>query len=418
MRTGHSRSSSRSRRPERRGAAVRRVRLRTRPAPSPANAHLLPGRAGERRRPILSALPEDERATLVAVADGDALRFDVHLRARRDRVLRTLTTELTTSELELGWRPTQGEADRARRDVRRLAPARADADLRESGLDRDPVPDRAARRPRFVLGAARRLGDRAGERLRDRPRRAGARAAAHDRRARQRRRRDRDRARQPGAASSSSSASRTAGTSPTSRSSPAGSTASRASTRWRRAARAPAGRPGRDRACTHAARPPRAGARDRADGRLGGARRRGRASPPPPRARAARAGRRSPRRSTRSRRSSQTRSAPALVVGAGADDPATWRRSSSSPSGSSRPCSRSRSGRAPASRRTTRSSPGVLSADRPGSRAARALRRGARRRRAGLPPGGVRARPVHRARARGSPSSATTRTRRTAAPPS
>ena len=53
---------------------------------------------------------------------------------------------------------------------------------------------------RFVLGAARGLGARDGDRLRARPRRARARARAHDRRPRQLRRRHRDRARQPGAA--------------------------------------------------------------------------------------------------------------------------------------------------------------------------------------------------------------------------
>jgi protocatechuate 3,4-dioxygenase, alpha subunit len=33
--------------------------------------------------PVLAALPEDERSTLVAVADGDALRFEVRLQGER-----------------------------------------------------------------------------------------------------------------------------------------------------------------------------------------------------------------------------------------------------------------------------------------------------------------------------------------------
>ena len=92
------------------------------------------------------------------------------------------------------------------------------------------------------------------------------------------------------------------------------------------------------------------------------------------------------------------------------------RRSSSSPSGSSRRSSRSRSAPAPASRRTTALFAGFLPADRPRLRERLApydavLVVGAPR----VPPVAVGAGPLHRAAARGSRSSATTRTRCTAA---
>jgi protocatechuate 3,4-dioxygenase alpha subunit len=45
-----------------------------------------PGEPANDADPVLSELPEDERATLVAVADGDALRFDVHLQGPDETV--------------------------------------------------------------------------------------------------------------------------------------------------------------------------------------------------------------------------------------------------------------------------------------------------------------------------------------------
>jgi protocatechuate 3,4-dioxygenase alpha subunit len=45
-----------------------------------------PGEPANDSDPVLSALPEDERDTLVAVADGDALRFDVHLQGPDETV--------------------------------------------------------------------------------------------------------------------------------------------------------------------------------------------------------------------------------------------------------------------------------------------------------------------------------------------
>ena len=88
-----------------------------------------------------------------------------------------------------------------------------------------------AGRPALRARAARGVGRRARDRVRDRPRRAGAGDPAHDRRARQRRRRARDRARQPRAARRRSSASRTGGTSCSSRSSQGGSQGSPATIR-------------------------------------------------------------------------------------------------------------------------------------------------------------------------------------------
>ena len=160
---------------------------------------------------------------------------------------------------------------RPRRDVRRLPPARADDAVLEPRLDRGSVPRRAAGRPALRARAARGLGRRARDRLRDRPRRAGARDPAHDGRARQRRRRARDRAREPRAARR--------------RRRPAGPAASRLRAVPRRAGSsglagdypvwveqpvARAGRSRRDRArVPRGGDASRAGARDRADGRLG-----------------------------------------------------------------------------------------------------------------------------------------------------
>ena len=93
----------------------------------------------------------------------------------------------------------------------------------------------------------------------------------------------------------------------------------------RRAAGVRAGRAGGDRA-RHARRGDlaRAGARDRADGRLGGARRRHARARRRDRSRPARPRARTPTRSPHSSASSTSASAPAIVVGAGADDPDTW----------------------------------------------------------------------------------------------
>ena len=221
---------------------------------------------------------------------------------------------------------TAGGQARPRRDVRPLPPARADDDVRQPGLDRGPVPDRPARRPALRPRPARGHRGRDGERLRDRPGRAGARPAAHDGRARHgRERRSRPRA-STARRWSSSSASRTGGTSPTSRSWPGGWTglAGEYPVSVEQPGRRP-GRAGRDRA-----RLPRGGdapgtrARDRADGRLARARRRGARARRRRRPGAARGRQPTRRRSTRSPPSSPPPSAPALVVGAGADDPETW----------------------------------------------------------------------------------------------
>lgn len=45
-----------------------------------------PGEPANASDPVLSALPEDERETLVAVAEGDVLRFDVHLQGPDETV--------------------------------------------------------------------------------------------------------------------------------------------------------------------------------------------------------------------------------------------------------------------------------------------------------------------------------------------
>ena len=253
---------------------------------------------------------------------------------------------------------------------------------------------------RFVLGAARGLGRRARDRLRARPRRAGARAAAHDGRARQRGRRDRDRARQPRAARGRR---RPAGPPPPRVRAVPRRPAARARGRvpgLGRPAGARAGRSGRDRPRLARGGDARAGPAlvivpmddwlqpaddEREDAAPGAGRPRGRASTRP--------------RSTSSRRSSRVRrrrrswSVPARTTRR------RGRRSSSWPSGSSRRSSRSRSARAPASRRTTASSPASCRPTGPRLReTARAVRRGARRRRARVPAVAVGAGPAHRAR--------------------
>jgi protocatechuate 3,4-dioxygenase, alpha subunit len=46
-----------------------------------------PGEDANARDPVLCAIPDaDERATLIAVPDGDVLRFDVHLQGARQTV--------------------------------------------------------------------------------------------------------------------------------------------------------------------------------------------------------------------------------------------------------------------------------------------------------------------------------------------
>ena len=217
-------------------------------------------------------------------------------------------------------------AHRAHRDVRRAAPPRADDDLLEPRLDRGAVPRRAARRPAVRARAARGLRRRDGGGPRDRPRRAVARAAALDAGARQRRRRARHRARRTARRWSCSSASRTAATSRSSRSWPGACTGLagdypvwvdqpvRAAGRARARSSAPTTRP-----------PPAAGPAivivpmdDWAAPAPGAAR--------DARARRACCARRPPtRRRRRARRPARRApSAPAIVVGAGADGEAGW----------------------------------------------------------------------------------------------
>ena len=46
---------------------------------------LLPRRAGANAAdPVLELVPAEDRALLVAVADGEALRFDIHLQGERE----------------------------------------------------------------------------------------------------------------------------------------------------------------------------------------------------------------------------------------------------------------------------------------------------------------------------------------------
>ena len=208
------------------------------------------------------------------------------------------------------------------------------------------------------------VGD--GHRLRDRPRRARARAPAHDRRARQRGRRARHRARQPRAARRPR---RPAGPpAPRARAVPGRppATASRASTRCGSTSRC-ARRTCRARSPAPTTRPrPAAGRRSSSCRWTTGSRR---AAEPhealAPGALSALRGRRPGRGRASSPRCSRAPSRPALVVGAGADDAGTLgRRSSRSPSASAAPSGRSRSARAPASRRTIRCFAGHLPAGR------------------------------------------------------
>ena len=66
----------------RRGAAPRRLGLRPRPAPASADTRLLPRRGGgERRRSGPVGARRGGPRRLVAEADGDGVRFDIHLQA-------------------------------------------------------------------------------------------------------------------------------------------------------------------------------------------------------------------------------------------------------------------------------------------------------------------------------------------------
>ena len=248
---------------------------------------------------------------------------------------------------------------RPRRNIRRPPSARADVALRQSRLDRDLAARRSSRRPPVRARAARRLGRRNGDRLRNRPRRAGARDPAHDRRARERSRCSRDRAGQPGAARRARR--------PTGPPSPrAGAVPRRQAARARgrvsgvgRPARPSAGRPRSDRA-----RLPRGGhrqwarARDRADGRLGRGGRRG-----------ARDRRSLPRRpgdhggpSVPSRSWPLCSTRPALRRSSSGPAPTTPTRgphSCDSQNDSRARSGRSRSAPGPDSRRITRSSPAI-----------------------------------------------------------
>ena len=252
----------------------------------------------------------------------------------------------------------RGCAVRPRGDLRRLARVRADLALREPRLDRDPAACRPAGRLPLRARAARELRRRHGDRLGDRARRARARDPAYDRRPRQRGRRARDRARQPRAARGRR---RPAGPAPPGlRALPRGQAAwpRRRVSRLGRPARAPAGRARGDRArrprgCDRE----RSRARDRADGRLGGRSEPGR-----------RAGRGAPRRARAAADGAavaelagliEARESPALVVGAGADDPETWRALVALAERLAARSGRSRSARAPGSPRITRSSPGT-----------------------------------------------------------
>ncbi len=182
--------------------------------------------------------------------------------------------------------PSFDEHHGSRRDVRRFPALRPHDAVLESRLDRDPVPLGAAGRHPVRPRAARGLGRRDGDGLGDRPERACARAAPHDRGPRQRRLRDRDRPRQPRARRGGR---RPAGSPPSRvRAVPRGQArqARRRLSGVGRPARSCAGRAGLDRACrSRGDDAPRACARDRADERLGracerrgGCRRRSRAA--------------------------------------------------------------------------------------------------------------------------------------------
>ena len=49
----------------------------------------LPDHAANDADPLLASLPEDERATLIAAADAQGLRFDIHLQGERETVFLT-----------------------------------------------------------------------------------------------------------------------------------------------------------------------------------------------------------------------------------------------------------------------------------------------------------------------------------------
>ena len=219
---------------------------------------------------------------------------------------------------------------------------------------------------RFVLGAARGLGRRHGDRLGDRARRARARDPAHDRRASATPSARSPRRASTARRSSSSSASRTGATSPPSRSSPASCAGSRASTRC--GSTSPCARrtcPGAiARAVPRGRHRERAGARDRADGRLGRRGRRGRRARRPA-ARRARLAADDRRRRASSRELIDAARAPGARRRRGRRRPRdVARRSSRSPSGSAARSGRSRSARAPDSRRITALFAGHLPADR------------------------------------------------------
>ncbi len=163
------------------------------------------------------------------------------------------------------------------RHLRGHAPLRHDADLRQPRLDRDPVPDRPSRRLRVRVRAARGLRSRHRQRLRAGDWRTGVREPSHRPGARPCRQRDRRGARLAGAAGDRRRSAR-------SRAIGHGTVLDRPRPRTPRRqlpgvghnAGAPPGSARLDR--TRMARGPhrpRAGARDRSDGRLGGGRRPG-----------------------------------------------------------------------------------------------------------------------------------------------
>ena len=143
----------------------------------------------------------------------------------------------------------------------------------------------------------------------------------------------------------------------------------------------------------------RAGARDRADGRLARPRRASAAERAAPRRVLRARGGRQRRSSRSSPSSSPAPSAPALVVGAGADDPETWRALVALAERLGCPVwqeSVQRARRVPAGSPALRRPP--PGRPRPPARAARAARRRARGRRAGVPAVPVHPGPVRRSR--------------------
>ena len=247
-------------------------------------------------------------------------------------------------------------ANGPRCDVRRLPRVRAHDALRKSRVDGDLLPHRPSRRSPLRARAPRELGRRHGDGLGDRARQAGARDPAHD-------------------AGLGNAVSALA----TARVNRAPLVVVVGQQDRRHLATEPflAGRlhglagdypvwvdqpvraqdvPGAiARASPRGDDGARAGRRHRADGRLGGGRHRsGRAGRGPPR----RARARAVDEDVVSELADLLAGAesPVLVVGAGADDPDTWARSSRWPSGSPALSGRSRSAPAPASRRITPSS--------------------------------------------------------------